>query len=222
MCKIAGFLSFLSGEVSAFNICLITIDRFLVLKFPFSKFHFSKNSALAACGVIWCIGILLASIPLLPITSHWQFYSQTSICTPLPFLPQNSFPGYSFAFAVMININFILFLLIALGQLMIYSSVIANSMNSESTTKTTKEARMARRLITIAVSDFLCWFPVGFLGVLAYSGVSINTEVNVAVAIFILPINAAFNPFLYTINILLEKRQQAQEKILMEQLRKDF
>ena len=38
-CKLAGFLSFLSGEVSAFNVCIITIDRFLILRFPFSTFR---------------------------------------------------------------------------------------------------------------------------------------------------------------------------------------
>ena len=39
-CKVAGFLSLLSNEVSAFIICLITLDRFLVLRFPFKTLHF--------------------------------------------------------------------------------------------------------------------------------------------------------------------------------------
>ena len=40
-CHIAGFISLLSNEVSAFNICLITLDRFLVIRFPLRfRIHF--------------------------------------------------------------------------------------------------------------------------------------------------------------------------------------
>ena len=46
-----------------------------------------------------------------------------------------------------------------------------------------KNMMIANRLATVAASDFLCWFPVGLLGVLASSGVTIPGEVNVAMAI---------------------------------------
>ena len=39
-CKVAGFLSLLSCEVSALVICLITLDRFIALHFPFNSVHF--------------------------------------------------------------------------------------------------------------------------------------------------------------------------------------
>ena len=58
VCKVADFLCLMSTEVSAFIICLITLDRFLALRFPFSRLHF------------WVIGIALATVPLLPMTSH--------------------------------------------------------------------------------------------------------------------------------------------------------
>jgi hypothetical protein len=44
-CQVAGFLSLLSCEVSALNIFLITLDRFIVLRFPFGTFRFGKTSA---------------------------------------------------------------------------------------------------------------------------------------------------------------------------------
>ena len=44
-CTAAGFLSLLSSEVSAFIICLITLDRFLVLRFPLHRLNFQKRSA---------------------------------------------------------------------------------------------------------------------------------------------------------------------------------
>ena len=217
VCKIAGFLSLMSSEVSAFIICLITLDRFLVLRFPLSSLHFSGSSALIACAIIWAIGIALATVPLFPMVSHWDFYSQTGICIPLPFTSGESFQGYHYSFSVMIILNFVLFLLIAVGQAIIYWSVRSNSISSSKKTGS-RDATIARRLTTIVVSDFLCWFPIGLLGVLASTGTPIPGELNVAVAIFVLPFNSALNPFLYTFNVLMEKRQKAQEAYLLKRL----
>ena len=221
ICSLAGVLCLLSSEVSAFTISLITLDRFLVLRFPFSSVHFSRLSAVLTCCLSWCLGVVLATYPLLPHNSHWRFFSQTGMCIPLPFVPRDSFPGYMYSFTVMIVVNFVMFMLIALGQVSIYASIQANSLTStNSDTSKAKEGTIARRLITIAVSDFLCWFPVGLLGVLSFNGVPIPEELNVAVVIFILPVNAAINPFLYTVNMILEKRQYQKERNILQHLQK--
>ncbi|KAL8566701.1 hypothetical protein ACOMHN_050350 [Nucella lapillus] len=211
ICKLAGFLSFLSSEVSAFIICLITFDRFVALRFPLSGFHFSKRSAHVACIVMWAVGFILAAVPLLPFTSHWDFYGQTGICIPLP-IARQEFAGHHYSFGVMIILNFVLFIFIAMGQISIYWSIKQNSMASSSSTGSSKDMTIARRLITIAVTDFLCWFPIGLLGLLASSGFPIPGEVNVALAIVALPLNSAINPFLYTLNTILERRRQAKEQ----------
>ena len=221
VCEIAGFLSLMSTEVSAFIICLITLDRFLALRFPFSRLHFSRGSALAACTVVWVVGIALATVPLLPVTSHWEFYGQTGICIPLPFTTRKRFHGYDYSFSVMIILNFLLFLLIAVGQAIIYWSVRSNSISSSKNTGS-RDATIARRLTTIVLSDFLCWFPIGLLGLLAYTGTPIPDEVNVAVAIFVMPFNSALNPFLYTFNVLMEKRMKAQEMYLLKRLENEM
>jgi hypothetical protein len=88
-CSVAGFLSLLSSEVSALITCLITLDRFLVLRFPFSRLHFDVTSAHVAAGAVWVVGLILAFVPLM--TSHWQFYSQSAICIPLPII-RRDFP----------------------------------------------------------------------------------------------------------------------------------
>ena len=217
VCKVAGFLSLTSSEVSAFIICLITLDRFLALRFPFSSLHFSRSSALIASATVWMVGVALATVPLLPLTSHWEFYSQTGICIPLPFATSERFQGYDYSFSVMIILNFVLFLLIAVGQAFIYWSVRSNSISSSKKTGS-RDATIARRLTTIVLSDFLCWFPIGLLGVLASTGTPIPGELNVAAAIFVMPFNSALNPFLYTLNVLMEKRRKAQEANLLKRL----
>ena len=221
-CKVAGFLSLVSNEVSALVIALITIDRFLVLRFPFSDFRFEVHSAQVACFSVWSVGVLLAGLPLLSLTDDWQFYGQTGICIPLP-VTRSDFPGHSYAFGVMIVANFVLFVVIAAGQFFIYWSIHVNTMSSDQTTRQSHDLTIARRLLTVAMSDFLCWFPIGLLGLLASSGTPIPGEVSVAMAIFVLPFNSALNPFLYTLNVVLEKRRRLEderiEKRLLAQLR---
>ena len=215
-CKVAGFLSLLSCEVSALTIWLITLDRFIVLRFPFSSVRFQRTSATVACLITWVIGWLLASIPLLPMTSHWEFFSQTGICIPLPVTRQN-FKGKTYSVSVFIVLNFVLFIFVATGQAFIYWSVKRNALNTDST-KVSRDLTVARRLISVAVTDFLCWFPIGLCGLLASASTPIPVEVNVGLAIFVLPLNSALNPFMYTFNMVMEKRRKAKEAILLKWL----
>ena len=217
-CKVAGFLSLLSCEVSALIIWLITLDRFIVLHFPFSSVRFQRTSAAVACLITWLAGLSLAVTPLLPVTVHWEFFSQTGICIPLP-VTRQLFKGKAFSIGVFIVFNFILFLLIATGQAFIYWSVQKNAMNTYST-RVSRDLTIARRLISVAVSNFLCWFPIGLCGLLALADISIPGEANVALAIFVLPLNSALNPFLYTFNVLREKRRKAKEAMLLQWLEK--
>nr|KAG5685916.1 hypothetical protein BaRGS_025982 [Batillaria attramentaria] len=147
--------------------------------------------------------------------SHWEFYSHTGICIPLP-IARNSFPGHTYSFSVFIVLNFVLFVAIAAGQVFVFWSIRSNSMSGSSTASKTKDLTIARRLITVAVSDFLCWFPICLLGLLAQSGTPIPGEVNVAMAIIALPLNSALNPFLYTVNMILERRRNNREEHLQK------
>ena len=216
-CKLAGFLSLLSSEVSAFIVCFITLDRFLALRFPFSRLRFQRGSAYTACAAVWVGGTVIAGIPLLPALSHWDFYSQTGICIPLP-VTRSDFAGHQYAFGVIIILNFFLFVLIAAGQASIFASIRANRMSSLGSARKSQDLSIARRLITIAMSDFLCWFPIGLLGLLASQGQAISGEVSVGMAIFVLPLNSALNPFLYNLTMILERRRRAREGRLMRTL----
>ena len=222
-CKAAGFLCLLSSEVSALTICLIALDRAVVIRFPFTRYRFRKRSAHAACLVAWLLGLVLASVPLMSFSPPWDFYGQTGICIPLP-ITRVDFAGHDYSFAVMIVFNFVLFLLIALIQAFIYMAIRSQRMavtdptQSATSSQTSKDLRIASNLAVVAVSDFLCWFPIGLLGVLTSSGVRIPGEVNVAMAIFVLPVNSAINPFLYTLSLILGRRQKAREMRLQRLL----
>ncbi|KAL8582328.1 hypothetical protein ACOMHN_037085 [Nucella lapillus] len=206
-CKLAGFLSLVSSEVSAFLISLITLERALVISFPYKNLRFSQESAHAASMAVWLIGMVLGLIPLLPMTSNWNFYSQSGICVPLP-ITRKQFGGSGYAFGVIIILNFVLFLFIAVGQFLIYWSIRRNTIGCSDNKRKSRDMAIARRLLAVVLTDFMCWFPIGLLGMMARSGVPISGEINVAIAIFVLPFNSALNPFLYTLNVVRERRQK--------------
>ena len=210
-CLLAGFLALLSSEVSAFIICLITLDRLLVMLFPLRHgLHLTRKSAMMACCAAWGLGLVLAAVPLLPFTADWEFYSQNGICLPLP-ITRRRFPGQGYTFAVFIVLNFSLFLLIGVGQMSILRA-IRNTVFADRTQRRQQDTAIARRLLLIAVTDFCCWFPVGVMALLAVRGTPIPGIVNVATAVFVLPLNSALNPFLYTLNVVLRRRSKAREQ----------
>nr|KAG5710408.1 hypothetical protein BaRGS_022226 [Batillaria attramentaria] len=91
-------------------------------------------------------------------------------------------------------------------------------MAASNTTVKPQDLSIARRLVTVVLSDFFCWFPIGLMGLLASHGVPLPGEVNVATAIFVLPVNSALNPFLYTFSVFMERRRKAKEERLMKYL----
>ena len=71
--KTAGFLALLStSEVSAFIICLITLDHLLMINFPLRYgLHLTPNIATMAWGAAWVLGVAIAAVPLLPFAALW-------------------------------------------------------------------------------------------------------------------------------------------------------
>jgi hypothetical protein len=57
---------------------------FLLCHFVWSVPHDTQVSHRSVVRA-WTLVLVLAEVPLLPVTSHWGFYSHTGICIPLPF-----------------------------------------------------------------------------------------------------------------------------------------
>nr|KAG5710006.1 hypothetical protein BaRGS_030082 [Batillaria attramentaria] len=214
-CKAAGFLALVSSEVSAFALCLITMDRFLVIKFPFSSsLRLTKLFVIVACGATWAVGVTLAAFPL--FQKDWEFYGQNGICLPLP-ITQWQFEGQNYAFGVFIVLNFVLFLVIGAGQALIFYNIRSSAMATMKGYRK-QDTVIARRLFLVACTDFCCWFPIGLMGLLAARGFAIPGFINVLAAVFVLPINSALNPYLYTINALFERRAKKMEQKRMDKM----
>nr|KAG5685941.1 hypothetical protein BaRGS_021326 [Batillaria attramentaria] len=146
----------------------------------------------------------------------WEFYGQSGICLPLP-ITRQQYQGQHYAFSVFIVLNFVLFLLIGAGQLFIFHTVRSAS-SKFGTERRQQELTIARRLFLIVFTDFLCWFPIGLMGLLASQDTPLSGEVNVWSAIFVLPLNSTLNPFLYTLNGLLQRWEKEREATRMKKM----
>jgi hypothetical protein len=67
---------------------------------------------------------------------------------------------------VMIALNFLLFLLVAAGQALIYRSLRVNAASGVRRSDA-QDRTVARRLLAVVMTDFACWFPIGLLGIMA-------------------------------------------------------
>ena len=164
-CQMAGVLASLSSEASVLFICLITLDRFLVVKYPFGEIRITKKPAYILASVAWITGITISIIPLV-FTSYFkgQFYSKSGVCLALP-LTKSRPPGWMYSVCLFIGFNFVSLNLIVFGQWSIYREVKnSKRLVSKSSNNRKNDLRVARNLLLIATTDFLCWFPIGILG----------------------------------------------------------
>ncbi|KAH9505290.1 hypothetical protein Btru_059177 [Bulinus truncatus] len=209
-CLFSGFLSTLSSEMSTFFICLITLDRFLAIRFPFRQPTFSTPSRRLSISVVCLTASALALIPAIYPT--WQIYSSNGLCLALP-LSYKKFVGWQYNVAVCMIVNFVLFLIIASGQVAIFASIVSGKRSIESSvTKNSKnraqEISVAKKLAFVAVSDFLCWFPIGIMGMFSLNGHEFGPDVYTWTAVFVLPVNSAVNPLIYTLPVIYNRIRQ--------------
>ena len=165
LCNLAGVFALLSSEASIFFICLITLDRILVIRYPFSEKRFTTKPAVKVCIIVWIIGLVLSVIPLI-FTSYFknEFFSKSGVCLALP-LTRERGSGWLYSIFIFIVFNLLTFLLITWGQWLIYAEVSSDKRPiAKSAQSRKKELRVARNLLFVVLTDFLCWFPIGLLG----------------------------------------------------------
>ena len=78
--------------------------------------------------------------------------------------------------------------------------VKAHGESQTNSTSLKRESTLARRVFAIILTDFSCWVPVIILSILALieKFYDPHGKVYVWFAVFVLPVNSAVNPVLYT------------------------
>ena len=198
-CDFAGFCAITSTMVSVYVLLVITVERLYTFSRALQKSHTSKTIAIILMAVGWGFGILMGILPV--ITKDVNDYTRTAICLP-------------FDVSSKLALSYILFLLlftgvvftaIAICYIIIFYQVFYRqkaTISSVSDKKRWKiELKVALRMGTLVLTNFICWFPIALLGISAAVGNSLVNNINFAkwVMVFIFPINACLNPILYSI-----------------------
>ncbi|XP_053380266.1 G-protein coupled receptor GRL101-like [Mercenaria mercenaria] len=206
-CSFAGILSTVSSEASVLLISLITVDRLLVIKYPFGSLRISTLLAKVMVLFCWIVCILIAILPI--VQSNYfgdQFYSKSGVCLALPLTKDRS-AGWLYSIVIFIGFNFVTFVMIALGQTMIFYEIRHQSLAMKKNRSARRnDLKVARNLLLVVTTDFACWFPIGCMGLLSVNGYTIPGEVYAWTAVLILPINSAINPFLYTVTAIINNK----------------
>ena len=160
-CSFAGVISTISSEGSVIFICLITLDRIFVVKYPYGDIRFNSKTAFISSVIAWLFVIIIATVPL--GFGDGAFYTRSAVCLALP-LTRDRPAGWEYSTAVFIGFNFVVFSLIAAGQCLIFREIRVTSNIRKTSSKRRNDLVVARNLLLVVSTDFMCWFPIGVMG----------------------------------------------------------
>ena len=199
LCKVAGALSLLSSEASVFLITLISIDRFMSIKFPLSAAKLGNKSVKVVLAILWLVaGLISIASMLIPLKS--DLYEASEICVGLPISRVNSYEVREKSFKLnttsiegSLNTGYIreavftgskpsMFFSIAIFTVLnlvcflvvafCYASIFyiaKQASRIRGADNKNREIRRAFKMAGIVLSDFCCWLVVIILSVLVQS-----------------------------------------------------
>ena len=235
-CKFAGTLSTLSSEASVFFVTLISVDRLIGIKCPFSIYRLGTRTSRILSLAVWLISISISILSTLMSGINPDWYDISEVCTGLPlskrYVFEESFsehileagdkdyedlsvtitykvvsrylPGMYFGIAIFTALNSICFVVVCVCYTGIFLHTIQTAKQAGRARDTKQERKMATKMGAIVISDLACWAPIIILSILVQSGRHVVTpRVYTWIVTFVLPINSAVNPFLYTLAALI-------------------
>ena len=245
-CKIAGTISIVSSEASVFFLTVISIDRYMNIKYPYSDRKLGNKSSVMLASILWFTSLVLGIVPssLGGNSKYTAFYDNSHVCIGLPLAlikaysrtinKEMTFSGrfwyekqtveseYSgeisgmyFSSAMFLGLNCICFLIILLCYVEIVRDVTKSpNVRVGSNNNMKEEIRLTLNVSALILTDFICWFPIIILGILVQAKVlTLPPSVFAWCVTFVLPINSAINPYLYTIAYAISSyRKQVHER----------
>ncbi|XP_071041862.1 relaxin receptor 1 [Parasteatoda tepidariorum] len=117
--------------------------------------------------------------------------------------------AWEYSTFIFCGLNFAAFLFILFAYISMFFT-ISHSKIGLRCTQQQQDQNIAKRFFFIVATDFLCWVPIVFIKVIAMGGVPIQEDLYAWVAVFLLPVNSAINPILYTLTTKLFKQHLAK------------
>lgn len=205
-CCISGLLSTVSSEASVFTLTVITVDRFASIMYPLSLKRRTLRFAWLCMTSVWLMTLLMALVPMMrPDYYGEDFYGGNGVCLPLHIHDPDS-RGWEYSAFLFCVVNTIAFTFIAYAYVTMFFTITHSNVGLRSTQQLQDRA-IAKRFAFIVGTDFLCWMPIVVIKIVALAGTRIDETLYAWVAVFLLPVNSALNPVLYTLTTRLFKQQ---------------
>ncbi|KAM7331325.1 hypothetical protein ACRRTK_010514 [Alexandromys fortis] len=186
-CQLMGSLAILSTEVSVLLLTFLTLEKYICIVYPFRCLRPRKCRTITVLTFIWIVGFIVAFAPLSNKEFFRNYYGTNGVCFPLHSEDSGS-------------INLVAFIIIVFSYGSMFYSVHQSTITATEIQKQVKrEVVLAKRFFLIVFTDALCWIPIFILKFLSLLQVEIPDTITSWVVIFILPINSALNPIIYTL-----------------------
>ncbi|XP_053316172.1 relaxin receptor 1 [Spea bombifrons] len=199
-CRMVGSLAILSTEVSVLLLTYLTLEKYICIVYPFRCLKPGKCRTVTMLILIWIIGFIIAFIPLSNTAFFHNYYGTNGVCFPLHSEQPESTAAQIYSVIIFLGVNLAAFIVIVFSYSSMFYSIHRTAiMATEIHNHVKKEMTLAKRFFFIVFTDALCWIPIFILKLLSLLQVEIPGSISSWVVIFILPINSALNPILYTI-----------------------
>uniref|UniRef100_A0A8C5JCU8 Relaxin family peptide receptor 1 n=1 Tax=Junco hyemalis TaxID=40217 RepID=A0A8C5JCU8_JUNHY len=199
-CQLVGSLAILSTEVSVLLLTYLTLEKYICIVYPFRCLKPRKCRTISILVLIWIIGFAVAFIPLSNKEFFRNYYGTNGVCFPLHSEQSESSGSQIYSVVIFLGVNLAAFIIIVFSYGSMFYSVHQTAiMATEIRNHIKKEMILAKRFFFIVFTDALCWIPIFILKLLSLLRVEIPGTITSWVVIFILPINSALNPLLYTL-----------------------
>ncbi|XP_035887853.1 relaxin receptor 1 isoform X4 [Phyllostomus discolor] len=199
-CQLMGSLAILSTEVSVLLLTFLTLEKYIYIVYPFRYLRPRKCRTITVLILIWIIGIIMAFVPLSNKEFFKNYYGTNGVCFPLHSEDTESIGAQIYSVTIFLGINLAAFIIIVFSYGSMFYSVHQSTITAtEIGNQVTQEMILAKRFFFIVFTDALCWIPIFVLKFLSLLQIEIPGTITSWVVIFILPINSALNPILYTL-----------------------
>ncbi|XP_056417771.1 relaxin receptor 1 isoform X3 [Hyla sarda] len=199
-CRLVGSLAILSTEVSVLLLTYLTLEKYICIVYPFRYLKPGKCRTIITLILIWIIGFIIAFIPLSNEHIFHNYYGTNGVCFPLHSEQPETTAAQIYSVVIFLGVNLAAFIIIVFSYSSMFYSIHQTAiMATEIHNHIKKEMTLAKRFFFIVFTDALCWIPIFILKLLSLLQFEIPGSISSWVVIFILPINSALNPILYTI-----------------------
>uniref|UniRef100_A0AAQ4QET9 Relaxin family peptide receptor 1 n=1 Tax=Gasterosteus aculeatus aculeatus TaxID=481459 RepID=A0AAQ4QET9_GASAC len=199
-CQVIGSLAMLSTEVSVLLLTYLTLEKYICIVYPFRYLTPGWRRTVTILLGIWLFGFIIAVLPLACKGLFRNFYGTNGVCFPLHSEQPETLWAHVYSIVIFLGLNLVAFLIIVLSYAsMFYNIQRTGTQTTKYSNHIKKEVTIAKRFFSIVITDSLCWIPIFILKILSLLQVEIPGTISSWVVIFILPINSALNPILYTL-----------------------